>query len=260
MLGERFAAWLPQARAAKSPFFAFALLDSAHQTYDFPADQAPFTPYAEELDYLEMARTHDGVLREQVRNRYKNALHYVDSVAGLMLDALRASGELDHTIVLITGDHGEEFAEHGHWGHTSNFALEQVAVPLVLRGPGITPGVETRPTSHVDVAATLLEACGMPASERASWTLGLNLLEPLSKRDRVIAGWGELGLWTEDGIFRVPLAADRPLELAAYDANWCLLKDQDRVLARQKGALAQLSRECARFLDLSGAGTSRSSQ
>src|SRR5689334_9830021 len=172
-----------------------------------------------------MALTHEGLLRERVRNRYKNALHYVDGVAGGMLDALEKSGALENTIVLITGDHGEEFAENGHWGHTSNFAPEQVAVPLLLRGPGIARGIETRPTSHVDVA-----------------------------------GWGELGLWTADGIFRVPLAADRPLELAAYDSRWCLLQDQDRVIARQAAALAELSRACGKFLDLGAAPVERGSQ
>ncbi|HUR29095.1 MAG TPA: sulfatase-like hydrolase/transferase [Planctomycetota bacterium] len=260
LLGRRFAAWLPDALAARQPFFAFALLDAAHQTYDFPEDQAPFQPCAEELDYLEMARTHDGLLREQVRNRYKNALHYVDSVAGSMLEALEQSGALDDTIVLITGDHGEEFAEHGHWGHTSNFAPEQVRVPLLLRGPGIAPGVESRPTSHVDVAATLLEACGLPAARRAAWTFGENLLAPPERRDRVVAGWGELGLWTDDAILRVPMAADCPLELVAYGADWRLLPEQDRVIARHAPALVELSRACGRFLDLGGALPARGSQ
>ena len=260
LLGQRFAEWLPGAIQEASPFFAFALLDSAHQTYDFPADQALFLPYAEELDYLEMARTHDGLLREQVRNRYKNALHYVDSIAGDMLEALQRSGALDNTIVVITGDHGEDFAEHGHWGHTSNFTPEQVRVPMILRGPGIAVGVERRPTSHIDVAPTLLEACGLSASVRKSWSLGLNLLEPLEHRDRVIAGWGELGLWTADGIFRVPLEAGRPLELAAYDLDWVLLPDQEHTIAKQAAALHELSKECTVFLDRSSLESALGSQ
>jgi len=260
LLARRFERWIPEAMERAQPFFAFALLDSAHQTYDFPADQAPFKPYAEELDYLEMARTHDGLLRESVRNRYKNALHYADRLAGEMLDALREAGALENTIVVVTGDHGEEFAEHGHWGHTSNFAPEQVRVPLLLRGPGIPPGVETRPTSHIDVPTTLLEACGAPASRRGEWTLGLNLLEPAEHRERVVAGWDELGLWTDDGIFRVPLAPDRPLELAAYDTSWQLLPDQERAILRQGAALLRLSKDCSRFLDLSRAVIARSTQ
>ncbi len=260
LLGQRFAEWLPGAIAEGAPFFAFALLDSAHQTYDFPADQALFKPYALELDYLEMARTHDGLLREQVRNRYKNALHYVDSIAGDMLAALQLSGALDNTIVVITGDHGEEFAEHGHWGHTSNFTSAQACVPMILRGPGIAAGVERRPTSHIDVPATLLEACGLAASTRKSWTLGSNLLAPPAQRDRVVAGWGELGLWTADGIFRVPLDVGRPLELAAYDQDWNLLPDQERVIGRQAAALRALSKDCTEFLDLSNVRSAPGSQ
>jgi membrane-anchored protein YejM (alkaline phosphatase superfamily) len=260
LLGERFEAWLPAALAEGRPLFAFALLDAAHQTYDFPADQAPFSPYAEELDNLEMARTQDFALRELVRNRYKNALHFADHIAGNMLDALREAGALDDTLVLITGDHGEEFAEHGHWGHTSNFAPEQVRVPLLLRGPGIPAGVETRPTSHVDVAATLLEACGADAARRREWSLGESLLDPPQHRARVVAGWGELGLWTKDGIFRVPLAPDRPLELAAYGYDWKPLPGQRSLIDNQTAALSQLSKDCARFLDLSRAVLARSGQ
>jgi membrane-anchored protein YejM (alkaline phosphatase superfamily) len=249
LLGARFAEWLPEALAARRPFFAFALLDSAHQTYDFPSDQAPFQPCAAELDYLEMARTHDGVLREQVKNRYMNALHYVDSIAGAMLEALEHQGALENTLVVVTGDHGEEFAEHGHWGHTSNFTAEQVRVPLVLRGPGVTPGIERRPTTHVDVAPTLLEALGLAPGMRATWCLGESLLAPPATRDRVVAGWGELGLWTADGIFRIPLDVDRPLELAVYDANWALLPDQDRLFERHERALEELSSACVKFLE-----------
>ncbi|MBK8178113.1 MAG: sulfatase-like hydrolase/transferase [Planctomycetes bacterium] len=248
LLGARFAEWVPEALAAGQPFFAFALLDSAHQTYDFPSDQALFQPCAEELDYLEMARTHDGLLRDQVKNRYKNALHYVDTIAGSMLEALRREGALENTLVLVTGDHGEEFAEHGHWGHTSNFTPEQVLVPLVLCGPGIEPGVELRPTAHLDVAPTLLELLGLPASARPGWSLGENLLAPLARRDRVVAGWGEIGLWTGDGIFRIPMDADRPLELAVFDSSWSLLADQDQRFARNSEALSRLASECVRFL------------
>lgn len=250
LLGERFTQWLGEAQSDGRPFFAFALLDSAHQTYDFPSHSAPFQPYAQELDYLEMASSQSSALREEVRNRYRNALHHADSIAGEMLDAMKERGLLDDTLVLVTGDHGEEFAERGHWGHTSNFAPEQVRVPLFLRGPGVAAGIETAATSHLDVPATLLELLGVPPDLRAGYTLGGNLLEPQAQRARAVAGWGELGLWTSDGIFRVPLAGDTPLQLAAYGEDWQLLPDQDRVIARQSAALEALSRECARFLDL----------
>ncbi len=37
---------------------------------------------------------------------------------------------MESTVVIITGDHGEEFYEHGYWGHTSAYSPEQVKVPL----------------------------------------------------------------------------------------------------------------------------------
>jgi len=42
-------------------------------------------------------------------------------VLGEVFAELAASGELERTIVCVTGDHGEEFLEHEHFGHTSNF-------------------------------------------------------------------------------------------------------------------------------------------
>ncbi|MCE9595442.1 MAG: sulfatase-like hydrolase/transferase [Planctomycetes bacterium] len=161
-LAEKLIAWWNERRDAhdERPFFAFALLDSPHQIYDFPDDATPFEPFAPELDYVEMAGSTDPELVLRVKNRYRNAVHHADHVATTILDALRAGDDWKNTVVIVTGDHGEEFAEHGHWGHTSNFAPEQTRVPFLMRGPGIAAGVEARPTSHLDVAPTLLELLG----------------------------------------------------------------------------------------------------
>src|SRR6185436_19908466 len=104
----------------------------------------------------------------------------------------------------VTGDHGEEFLECGFWGHTSNFSPQQTEVPFLLRGPGIEAGREHRPTSHVDVPATLLEFLGADPRTRAAWCLGENLLDPPEERARVLAGWSDLGLALDDQIVRIP--------------------------------------------------------
>lgn len=251
-LVERFVEWSREAGAGGEPWFSFVLLDSAHQTYDFPAEEAPFQPCAPELDYLEMSGSDDPALALRVKNRYRNAVHYADRMAGRVLAELAAQGQLEHTLVIVTGDHGEEFAEHGHWGHTSNFTREQAAVPFLLFGPGVAPGRESRPTSHLDVACTLLELLGADPASRRGWTLGENLLEPCEQRSRVVAGWEELGVCTPAGIFRVPYERGDGLEISAWGEDWELLSDQRAAFEKESPALDELSRECARFLDPRG--------
>jgi membrane-anchored protein YejM (alkaline phosphatase superfamily) len=237
-------------RDAKRPYFAFVLLDSAHQKYDFPPDQTPFTPFAPDIDYLELAGARTPELIERVRNRYMNAVYRADQFAGRLLDALRESGRLENTLVIVTGDHGEEFAEHGYWGHTGNFTAEQVAVPFLMSGPGVPPGVERLPTSHLDVPASLLELLGASPAERDAWCTAESLFAPRAGRLRSVAGWEEVGLWTDECIVRV--ARERVDDAVAYDRDWKLLPDQLEALRPAAAELTELERQCARFLSVRG--------
>jgi uncharacterized protein len=248
LLAARFEAWVASRAGpdGAAPFFAFVLLDGPHQPYD--SDGGPFQPAEHELDYLELARSSDPALVERVHNRYLNAVHQADAVAGRLLAALRASGELERTVVIVTGDHGEEFQECGFWGHTSNFSPEQLEVPLFVRGPGVATGVERRPTSHVDLPATVLELLGADPGSRAGWTLGGSLFDPPAERARVAAGWSDVGLWTASGIFRVPLDEDARWLTEVYDDRWHPLDDPRPAFERERPALERLVEECTRFL------------
>lgn len=249
LAGEALARWLATRKGAGEPFFGFLLLDSPHQTYSHPPGATPFTPSAPDLDYMAMTRN-EGPPPEvlaAVRNRYRNAVHHADTVLGDVLAALRAAGLEDDTWVVVTGDHGEEFRECGFFGHTSAYTPQQVEVPFLLRGPGVASGVETRPTSHLDFAPTVLEALGADPRLRARWCLGANLLDPPATRKRVISGWNELGIWTDDAILRVPLAL-LEFDIEAYDYGWNEVRDDLGLLEREHETLEQLGAECNRFL------------
>jgi membrane-anchored protein YejM (alkaline phosphatase superfamily) len=249
LAGQGLSSWLAERAGNPAPFFAFLLLDSPHQTYSHPPGRAPFEPSAPDLDYMVMTRNEGPPpeVLEAVRNRYKNAVHHADAVLGPVLETLERSALGANTWVVVTGDHGEEFRECGFFGHTSAFTPPQVEVPLLLRGPGIENGVEHAPTSHLDFAPTLLEALGADPALRARWCLGENLLSPLPERERVMAGWNELGLWTDHGILRVPLS---PLEfdIEVYDFGWRGLEDDFAILQAERGTLERLGAECNRFL------------
>ena len=245
-VGLDFESWIAE-RDASRPFFAFALLDSPHQTYSVDPALTPFVPYATRLDYLEMAGEPTPELTQRIWNRYKNSCATADVVVSGMISALERKGIAENTIVIVTGDHGEEFYEHGHFGHTSNFTREQTWVSFVMRGPGIAPGEELRPTSHIDLAPTLLELLGVDAGLRGKYSLGNNLLAPEASRLRVIAGWQELGLWLEGGILHIPMEGHKGL-VEAYDYDWKPLPDEAALKGSEKTVLSRLGLECRRFL------------
>jgi membrane-anchored protein YejM (alkaline phosphatase superfamily) len=231
------------------------LLDAPHQPYDNPG--GPFQPTVDHLDYIELGRTTEGphlaVLAQLLRNSYHNGVVHADRTAQRMLTSLEEAGELDRTVVVITGDHGEEFQENGFWGHTSNFSPEQVEVPFLMRGPGVEQGRESRPTSHLDLSGSLLELMGADPARRGDYSLGVSLFAPVEERARVMAGWSDLGLWTEDGIFSIPLD-EGAQEIEVYDRGWNLLPDVEQRAAAQEQALRQMALECVRFLHFPNSG------
>jgi arylsulfatase A-like enzyme len=91
------------------------------------------------------------------------------------VDRFLAGLDLDATAVLITSDHGEAFGEGGQYEH-ANILECQTRVPLIVRpAGGTTPERRVDPRSGVDVAPTLLELAGLPASASH---VGRSLLAP----------------------------------------------------------------------------------
>jgi len=248
MVADRIDEWLAQREAEgnEKPFFCFVLLDSPHQPYY--NNGGPYQPAAEEVDYIELGRNGDDPeLLGLVFNRYRNSVLYADAVAGRILDSLEQSGEMDETVLLVTGDHGEEFNECGFWGHTSSFSRPQLDVPFFMRGPGIEPGVESGRTSHLDIASTLLELIGADPAQRLDYSLGEDLFDPPKDRARVVAGWSDLGLETDSGTICIPLEPGAK-EVEVYDEKWNLYTDPDVRCQAESASLERMARECLRFL------------
>jgi len=72
-----------------------------------------------------------------LRTLYRAALRQVDASVGRILERLEAAGVRDETAVLLLGDHGEEFMEHGHLAHYPKLYDELVHVPFVIDVPGL---------------------------------------------------------------------------------------------------------------------------
>jgi len=159
---NEFLAW--RADEHDAPYFAFLNFFDAHDPY------APEAPY--DLQFagteppsrlIEFGRRHSAEEIQGLRDAYDGAISSLDAQLGRLFDALRQDGTLDRTIVVVTADHGEEFAEHGHLGHGSGLHFPALHVPLLVRWPqgGVPAGVRVRePVSLVDVPATILDLAG----------------------------------------------------------------------------------------------------
>jgi membrane-anchored protein YejM (alkaline phosphatase superfamily) len=86
-----------------------------------------------------------------LRNRYRNAVYFEDALIGKIFHTLREQRLLDKSIVVITGDHGEEFFENGYFGHTSSFDDYQTKTVFVLHHPKTERHIVERITSHLDL-------------------------------------------------------------------------------------------------------------
>jgi arylsulfatase A-like enzyme len=88
---------------------------------------------------------------------------------------LASHKDWENSWVIITGDHGEEFFEHGTLGHGANLYAESTWVPLIIRPPGGLAGGGRRisePVSLVDITPTLLDAAGLnPFPGLDGWSL-----------------------------------------------------------------------------------------
>jgi membrane-anchored protein YejM (alkaline phosphatase superfamily) len=204
-----------EARDRERPFFAFMFFESTHYRYYFPDDSVVRRPYARDLDLDDLARPENAELS---RARYLNAAHHLDAQIGRILAYLRRDGRLDDTIVLITGDHGEEFYEKGRKGHNSEFHEEQIHVPLVLWIPGDGAHEVLHLTSHVDIAPTLLPLLGVqsPASD---YSLGQDLRTGAGHDFDLVSDWSRIGVVGPLYKLTLPLGGSGLLQQSALTAR-----------------------------------------
>ena len=165
-------------------FFAFVHFWDVHYDYDPPAEFDLFDPdYTGDVDGREIQDLVAGRLPDRERDiqhveaLYDGEILYTDANVAKLLDALDAAGRLDNTLVVFVSDHGDEFADHGRFGHNKTLYEEVIHVPLILRYPGLIPAATRNDTlvSLVDLAPTILDLCGL-AADPTHWGRSLTPL------------------------------------------------------------------------------------
>ena len=236
-------------RDKTKPFMSFFFFESTHARYEFPESSVIATPYLKDVNYWGMSRESLKPQIGELKNRYTNAAHWVDVQMGRVLAALAQQDMLDNTIIIITGDHGEEFMEKGFWGHNSSFVEEQTHTPFVMWVPNTAHAEINRLTSHLDVSATLLPMLGAP-KDVASYGLGANLLENSTRNFIVVSDWHSISVLTNDMKYRIPYLSKGFEHWQPTDAHDKPLPAGSNVLANNQVSILQSIKNTSQFLML----------
>jgi arylsulfatase A-like enzyme len=114
-------------------------------------------------------RRDEQTIRNEIGREFACAEN-IDQQIGRVLEKLSAMGELEHTLVVYTADHGIAIGRHGLQGK-QNLYEHTWRVPLVVRGPGVKPGSRAQGNVYLlDMLATLCDVAGIepPASNEGT--------------------------------------------------------------------------------------------
>lgn len=233
-------------RDPSRPFMTYMFFESTHANYSFPAETVLAEPYLNDLNYLTADFAAD---IGKIKNRYINAAHHVDQQIGRVVDHLREKSLLDNTIVIVLGDHGEEFMERSRWGHSAEFNRFQTSTPAVVYVPGAKPRVVTGITSHLDIPATLLPLLGV-RNPPSDYSVGQSLLDPAYRRDYAVAGdWNRIAYIGNELKISFPVNATGAVKNEMTDGDDRPLDDSVAAKAKVKmtPALAEILGGLSRF-------------
>lgn len=131
----------------------------------------------------------DAQLREIIANTY-GQIAFIDEQVGRILTALREAGVADNTIVVYTSDHGDWLGDHGLILKGPMPYEGLLRVPLLMRGPGVPPGVVIdEPVSTLDIAATLYELSGVSPGLRQHGRSLVPVYRDSARRDFAMMEW-----------------------------------------------------------------------
>jgi hypothetical protein len=179
------------------PRFDYLVLDSTHYDYGYPKEFERHTPAGTlELGIADtVALGPDAMAKARarmplVKNRYLNAVGWVDAQLGQLVDGLEERGRLAKTWLVIVGDHGESFWERDTLGHGTSLDEQQIRVAAVFCGLG-SGGFEVAQSSHADVFPTWFARMGLSGAP-GPFMMGRSLLGR-READTVAVGMGVTG-------------------------------------------------------------------
>jgi membrane-anchored protein YejM (alkaline phosphatase superfamily) len=243
-------------RDQKKPFFTFMFFESPHARYYFPPESVIAKPYRDDINYATLSKKKFNEDIGPIKNRYINSVHHLDMQYGRIFEYLKTHQLLDNTIVVLIGDHGEEFMEHGFWGHNSTFVDQQVRTPLVIYKPGMKPLVSDQMTSHMDVVPTIMPLLGVSNSSN-DYAIGYNLFADEKRTHTYISDWDKVTYVDDEVKITQPVNGKSFALVKASKANDESLSVEERkvMLEKKQPAMLQLVKDLGKFFKKKDAKT-----
>jgi arylsulfatase A-like enzyme len=166
-----------------------------------PFDNGALEVRDEQLEPVPRTRK---TLREHTADYY-GMISHIDEQLGVVIDALKARGELENTIIIYTADHGIGLGRHGLLGK-QNLYDHSMHVPLLISGPGIPSG-ETRSARCylLDLYPTICDMLNLSAPPSVE---GQSLQSVISSqtdrhRDQLFFAYGDMQRAVCDGRYKL---------------------------------------------------------
>ena len=196
-LNRKILDWIEQ---SARPFFVWTQYMDVHGPY-LPHRGLPhLAKLRAETLYHKAAVTNPSAVteveRKELWRNYQAEVRYSDEQLNNLAQELKERGLWDDALMIVTADHGDEFGEHGLYGHINKPYEELVRVPLVVKPPatcGYPAGmVIDAPVRLVDIMPTILDMAGIEPEE--------SLKERMEGRSLVLYLAGDLEVETPDYI------------------------------------------------------------
>lgn len=180
-LTDNFLSFLKSRNETSKPFFSFLFYDSLHSMIMPEGYKPVFTPTWAYPKYESLGKNVDPT---EFFNLYKNMVRYLDNIFGELIAEMESKGLLENTIIVITGDHGQEFDDNkkNFWGHNGNFSDAQIRTPFIYYSEEREPQVYHHWTNHYDMVPTWMQDVFSVQNPASDYSIGKSLFDT-SKRE-----------------------------------------------------------------------------
>jgi arylsulfatase A-like enzyme len=162
--GLKIAATLAQ---EDKPIFLYLHYLDPHDPY------TPPPPFDSKYSGALKEGTYSAEMLSQIA-RYDGEISYLDAALGKLFGGLRGLGIFDDSVIVIVGDHGEQFEEHGFTRHGNTVYNDEVHVPLLMKlGHTDIPREIDHTVSTVDIYATVLSQAGIQVPPQSAMSVPL---------------------------------------------------------------------------------------